>query len=252
MTRVFVVMLACHRIVWRVVATLGGWLLIVALVVGCAVLFVMVPDWFTNEKSLAVATWGLFFATCGLVFATLILFFDSRSKGEEQRKRWEREDASRAKEQKERWEREDRIREEDGKPKVAIELAQRDDAPEIVFRCYNLGSTIFFIDQMVVTFFDQAQTANRTFNISATVGPPVLLPGTFTSTTYDCTEFLTDGFREANIVFVLRGSHGLVPTEPVWFYIFRDGAGYGWRTGRLAERLPGAIVRQPRSISEGQ
>jgi|GEM_PF-6178724 len=105
---------------------------------------------------------------------------------------------------------------------------------------------------MVVTFIDQPETANRTFNITDAVGPPVLLPGTFTSTTYDCTEFLTDGFREANIVFVLRGSHGLVPTDPVWFYIFRDGAGYGWRRGRLADRLPGVIVAQPRSIPEGQ
>jgi hypothetical protein len=198
------------------------------------------PDWFTNEKSLAVATWGL-------VVATLILFLDSFYKGKEQRERWKREDASRAKEQRERWEREDRLREEDAKPKVTVELTQRDNAPEIVFRCYNLGSTIFFIDRMEVTY-----QPGRTFHKRDTVGPPVLLPGTFISETYDCTEFLTDRFREANIVFVLRGAHGLVPTEPVWFYIFREGAGYGWRRGRLADRQPGTIVLQPRSIPEGQ
>jgi hypothetical protein len=168
MNRVSAVMLACHRtllrVVVRVVAALGWWWLIVALAVGYAVLSVIAltmgfPDWFTNEKSLTVATWGL-------VIATLILFLDSFYKGKEQRERWEREDASRAKEQRERWEREDRLRDEDAKPKVAVELAQRDDAPEIVFRCYNLGSTIFFIDRMEVTFFDQPGTANRTANIA--------------------------------------------------------------------------------------
>jgi hypothetical protein len=236
-------MLVCHRIILRVVAALGWWWLIIALAVGYAVL--SVTDWFTNEKSLTVATWGL-------VLATLILFLDSFYKGREQRKRWERQDASRAKDQRERWEREDRLRGEDAKPKVAVELAQRDDAPEIVFRCYNLGSTIFFIDRTEVTFFDQPGTANRTSNITDAAGPPVLLPGKFISTTYDCTGFLTDGFREANIVFVLRGSHGLVSTEPVWFYVFRDGAAYEWRRGRLADRQPGTIVPQPRSIPEGQ
>jgi hypothetical protein len=209
------------------------------------------PGWLTNEKFLTLATWGLVLVTFLLFLATVVLYLDSRAKGKEQKERWEREDASRAKEQQSRWEREDRLREEDAKPKLAVELAQRDNAPEVVFRCYNLGSTIFFIDQMVVTFFDQPQTANRSFNITDAVGPPVLLPGTFTSTTYDCTEFLTDGFREANIVFALRGSRGRVLTEPVWFYIFRDGPDYRWRRGRLADRLPGTIVQQPRSIPEG-
>jgi hypothetical protein len=216
-------------------------------------LWLALPDWLTDEKFITLATWGLVAATLLLFLATIFLYCDSRAKSKEQRERWEREDTSRTKEQQARWEREDRLREEDAKPKVAVELAQRHDAPEIVFRCYNLGSTTFFIDQMVVTFFDQPETANRCFNIADIVGPPVLLPGTtFTSTPYDCTEFLTDGFREANIVFVLRGSHGLVPTEPVWFCIFRDGPSYGWRRGRLADRLPGTIVQQPRSIPEGQ
>ncbi len=241
-----------------------NWLFLIAIVIvavamclsslfrGYMLLSLALPDWLTNEKFITLATWGLVAATLLLVVATVVLYFDSRAKGKEQRERWEREDAFRAREQASRWEREDRLREEDAKPKVAVELAQRDDAPEIVFRCYNLGSTIFFIDQMIVTFFDQPGTANQTFQIRDTVGPPVLLPGTLISETYDCIEFLTDRSREANIVFVLRGSHGLVPTEPVWFYIFREGAGYGWRRGRLADRQPGAIVLQPRSIPEGQ
>ncbi|HUO28268.1 MAG TPA: hypothetical protein VMU80_03550 [Bryobacteraceae bacterium] len=208
------------------------------------------PDWLTDEKYITLATWGLFVATLLLFLATIFLYYDARAKSKEQRERWEREDDSRVKEQRARWDREDRLREEDAKPKVAVELAQRDNAPEIVFRCYNLGSTIFFIDQMIVEFFDQR--GPKTTNIRDFAGPPVLLAGTFFSVTYDCSEFLTEGPREANIVFYLMGSHGRVPTEPVWFYIFRDGPSYGWRRGRLAERLPGMIVQQPRSIPEGQ
>jgi hypothetical protein len=160
LNRVSAVILVGHRMILRVVAALGWWWLIVVLFVGWAVLSVIAltlgfPDWLTNEKSLALATWGLVGVTFLLFLATVVLYFDSRAKGGEQRERWEREDASRAKEQRERWEREDHLREEDAKPKVAVELAKRDDAPEIVFRCYNLGNTIFFIDQMVVTFIDQ-------------------------------------------------------------------------------------------------
>jgi len=201
------------------------------------------PDWLTNEKSLTTATWGL-------VLATLILFIDSFFKGKEQRKRWEREDDSRAQEQQARWEREDRLREEAAKPKVAVEIGKRENAHEIVFRYFNLGNTIFFIDQMIIT----ATNPNRSVRTSNLVGPPVLLPGTFISTTYyECKDLLTDGFQEANAVFVLRGPHGLEPTEPVWFYVSPDPTqGYDWTIGRLADRLPGAIVPQPRSIPKGQ
>jgi hypothetical protein len=198
-----------------------------------------IADFVANEKSLTVATWGL-------VVATLFLFFDSLVKGKAQRKRWEWEDAYRANEQNSRWEREDRLREEDAKPKATVEIAKRGNAPEIVFRCFNLGGTIFFIHQVVIT-------ANRSVYTSDLVGPPVLLPGTFISTTYDPSELVADTFQEANAVFVLRGSRGLVRTEPVWFHVFRDAAlGYGWTIGRLADRLPGNIVSQPRSIPEGQ
>jgi hypothetical protein len=193
------------------------------------------PDWLTNERSLTVATWGL-------VVATFFLFLDSLLKGKEQRKRWDREDAAKAKEQALRWDHEDHLREEDAKPKAAVEIARRDNTPNIVFTCFNLGSTIFFVDQMVVT-------VNRTVCRSDLVGPPVLLPGTFISTEYDCKEVGADGLQEANAVFVLRGSHGLVTTEPVWFCFYPDAAGgYQWHVGRLSDRQPGVIPRQPRSI----
>lgn len=214
-------------------------------------LWLALPNWLTDEKYITLATWGLVTATLMLVVLTGILYWDSRAKGREQRERWQREDASRSREQEERWKREDRVREDDAKPKTAVELAKRDDAPAIVLRCYNLGNTTFFIDRIVITFIDRPGTANRTVHTMDASGPPVLLPGTFTSTTYDCAEFVTDEYREGNVVFVLRGLHGLVSTEPVWFYLFRDGAEYGWTRGRLANRSPGMIVQQPRSIPEG-
>jgi hypothetical protein len=118
-----------------------------------------------------------------------------------------------------------------------------------VFRCFNLGSTIFFVDQMIIT----ATTPRRSVRTSDLVGPPVLHAGTFISTTYDCDGLVTDGFQEANAVFILRGPHGLERTEPVWFYVSPDPtAGYDWTLGRLAGRLPGAMIPQPRSIPEGQ
>jgi len=212
-------------------------------------LSLVLPDWLTNKKSLAPATWGLVAVTLLLVIATVFLVIDSFLKGKEQRKRWEREDESRAKEQQARWEREDRLREEDAKPKVAVDIGKRGNAPEIVFKCFNLGNTIFFIDQMVIT----ATNPKCSIRTSDLVGPPVLLPGSFISTTYDCEGLLTDGFQEANAVFVLRGQHGMEHTEPVWFYVNPDPTqGYDWTRGRLADRLPGAMVLQPRSIPEGQ
>jgi hypothetical protein len=114
-----------RRIIWAAVKSLGWWSLLVILSVVCCALLLMPPvrDQLTTEASLTVATWGL-------VVATLFLFFDSLLKGREQRRRWEREHASRAKAQAARWEREDRLREEDAKPKVVVETAKRDDAPE--------------------------------------------------------------------------------------------------------------------------
>jgi hypothetical protein len=207
------------------------------------------PDWLTNEENLTLATWGLVAATFLLFIVTVILYFDSRSKGKEQRRRWAQEDESRTREQLARWEREDRLREEDAKPKVVVEIGKRENAPEIVFKCFNLGNTIFFIDQMII----QGTSPNRCTRTSDLEGPPVLLPGTFVTTTYDCEGLITDGFQEANAVFVLRGAHGLECTEPVWFYVSPDPTqGYDWTRGRLADRLPGAMVPQPRSIPKGQ
>jgi hypothetical protein len=209
----------------------------------------VLSDWLTNEKSLTLATWGLVGATLLLVLATVILYCDSLFKGREQRRRWKREDESKAKEQQDRWEREDRLREEDTKPKVAVEIGKRADAPEVVFRCFNLGNTIFFVDQLIIT----ATVPKSSIRTSDLVGPPVLLPGSFISTTYDCEGLITDGFQEANAVFVLRGAHGLEKTAPVWFYVSPDPTGgYYWTIGRLSDRLEGALVPQPRSIPQGQ
>ena len=210
---------------------------------------VALPDWLTQEGYLTLATWGLVAATILLFLITIFLYFDSRAKGKEQRERWEREDESRAKEQEARWAREDRLREEDAKPKVVVELAKREGSPEIVLRCFNLGNTIFFVDQMIVT----ATSPRRSVRTSDLVGPPVLLPGVYFSTTYACEGLITDGLQEANAVFTIRGSRGMEQTTPVWFYVNPNPAhGYDWTVGRLADRLPGAIVPQPRSLPEGQ
>jgi hypothetical protein len=207
------------------------------------------PDWLIREKYITLATWGLVLATFLLVIATVIMYCDSRSKSKEQRERWEQEDEVRAKEQKSRWERADQLRAEDAEPKVAVEIGKREEGPEIVFKCFNLGNTIFFVHQIIIT----ATSPKTSVRTSDLVGPPVLLPGTFMSTTYDCEGLLTDSFQEAKAVFVLRGQHGLEYTDPVWFYVSPDlTRGYDWTVGRLADRLPGAIVRQPRLIPKGQ
>jgi hypothetical protein len=203
------------------------------------------PAWLMDAKFLPAATWGLVFVTLLLVLATFFLYFDSRGKGKEQRSRWDREDASRVAEQRSRWEREDRLRAADAKPRAVVEIAKRDTAAEIVFLCFNLGSAIFFIDEMIVT------VTGGFVQTSKPVGPPVLLPGTFVSIPLDCKPFVKDGSQEANVVFVLKGSHSSTLTEPAWFYFFPDEiVGYDWRVGRLSDRKPGVIVRQPRSIAE--
>lgn len=207
------------------------------------------PDWLIGEKYITLATWVLVLATFLLVIATVIMYCDSRSKGKEQRERWKREDDARTEEQKSRWERENQLRVEDAKPKVAVEIGKREDGPEIVFKCFNLGSTIFFVHQIIIT----ATSPRTSVRTSDLVGPPVLLPGTFMSTSYDCEGLLTGSFQEAKAEFVLRGQHGLERTDPVWFYVSGDPTGgYDWTVGRLADRLPGAIVPQPRVIPKGQ
>lgn len=53
---------------------------------------VTLPSWLIDEKYLTLATWGLVTATLLLVVATFIMWFDSQTKGKEQRERWARED----------------------------------------------------------------------------------------------------------------------------------------------------------------
>jgi hypothetical protein len=211
-------------------------------------LALILPDWVVGEKYITLATWGLVLATFLLVVATVVMYWDSRSKSKEQKERWKQEDEARAKEQKIRWERADQLRAEDAKPKVAVEIGKR-DGPEIVFKCFNLGNTIFFVHQIIIT----ATSPKTSVRTSDLVGPPVLLPGTFMSTAYDCEGLVTESLQEAKAVFVLRGQHGLEYTDPVWFYVSSDPTqGYDWTVGRLADRLPGAIVSQPRLIPKGQ
>lgn len=207
------------------------------------------PDWLIGGNYITLATWVLVLVTFLLVIATVIMYCDSRSKGKEQRERWKQEDDARTKEQEKRWKREDELRAEDAKPKVAVEIATRKEGPEIVFKCFNLGNTIFFVHQIIIT----ATSPKTSVITSDLVGPPILGPGASMSTTYDCEGLLTDSLQEAKAVFVLHGQHGLEYTDAVWFYVSRDpSGGYDWRVGRLADRLPGAIVPQPRLILKGQ
>jgi hypothetical protein len=74
---------------------------------------IVLPEWLTDETYLTFATWGLVAATLGLVVATFLLYLDGRSKSEEQRRRWEKEDKDHERERSElseRWKREDAIR----------------------------------------------------------------------------------------------------------------------------------------------
>jgi hypothetical protein len=135
------------------------------------------PEWLVGEKYITLATWGLVLATVMLFIATVIMYCDSRSKGKEQRERWKQEDDARTREQKNRWEREDQIRAEDAKPKVVIEISKRKDNPEAVFKCFNLGNTIFFVHQLIIT----ATIPRPSVLTSDLQGPPVLLPGNFSS-----------------------------------------------------------------------
>lgn len=212
-------------------------------------LALMLPDWLMNEQYITLATWGLVAATSLLVIATFVMYCDSRSKGKELSERWRQVDEAQANEQKLRWEREDKLRADDAKPKVAVEIGKREGGAEIVFICYNLGDTIFFVSQIIIT-----STSPRQSVLTADlVGPPVLHPGTFMTTSYDCEGLISDQFQEAKAEFVLRGQHGLVKTDPVWFYVSSDRAGgYDWGIGCLADRLPGAIAPQPRLIPKGQ
>jgi hypothetical protein len=110
--------------------------------------------WLRDEKSLAAATWGL-------VIATFLLYLDSRTRGKTQDKQWEKERELRIKEQDERWAREDQLRMLDAKPKAVVEIAEKRNASEVIFQCFNLGSTAFFIDRLIVTLSANTSSGPR-------------------------------------------------------------------------------------------
>jgi hypothetical protein len=190
-------------------------------------------DWLQSDRSVAAATWGLVVATLLLVLATLFLYLDGRTKSKEQGARWKREDEFRAAE---------------SKPKAYVELGKAPGRIEVHFRCFNLGNTTFLVDKLILRVGESTLTHEPE-------GPPILLPGTVASVWFNCAALMTPkgGFREVSAVFHIRGASGTELTEPVWFYFFSDPGEvtrHDWRVGRLSERLPGTVVKQPRTVRD--
>jgi hypothetical protein len=103
-----------------------------------------------SEKYLTLATWGLVAATSFLVLATLLLYLDGRTKAQEQRKRWEKEDKDHEREQRdlrERWKREDELRNQQQEIKYRFGLEFNEDN-EIACWIANLGLTSFFVGKL--------------------------------------------------------------------------------------------------------
>jgi len=182
--------------------------------------------WLTSDRSLAPATWGL-------VAATALLVIDGWRKSGEQTRRWEHEE---------------KRRKEEAKPKAIVEVTSDSDAQtNMGFACFNLGSTTFYIDKLIVT------TSLGSTHISD-LEPRILTPGTDVNIYYNPCEVLGSRpreaeFVEANAVFVLRGATELETTEPQWFYVGDpppQSSHCVWYMGRVADRLPGAIVRRPK------
>lgn len=177
--------------------------------------------WLVSDKSLAPATWGL-------VVVTALLVIDGWIKSREQRERWKLED--------ERWKKE-------SEPSAVIELGKAsEDSNEMVFACFNLGTTSFYLHWMTVTAQDGTREEIR-------LPPHIVLPGKSAKVGYDPSKLLgmfgeNSQFKEANAVFVVRGATGMAKTEPVWFYLSYGPKGFGceWREGRLADRQPGTVV----------
>jgi len=183
-------------------------------------------DWFSSERSLALASWGL-------VLVTLLLVIDGYRKSGEQRKQWNEERARRA---------------EEAKPSAVIEIAVKEESPlDMFFACFNLGNNTFYIDKMIVT----ASSDGRRFESDLT--PQVVTPGTWVTIDYNPAELWNlsgEGvpYKEANCVFYLRGATGIVTTEPEWFYVGYANRRADWNKGRLADRQPGVVPRQPKVL----
>src|SRR5258708_3486755 len=147
-------------------------------------------NFFTSEKYITVATWGLVVVTLALVAVTALLVGDGARKRKEQRERWDEEDKRSA---------------ENAAPSAVIEITTNDNL-DLIFGCFNLGNNTFFIDKMVVTASDG--TVNE---VSLT--PQILRPGTYASVTYDPGQIMgifgeNTQFKEASAVFLLRGATG--------------------------------------------
>jgi hypothetical protein len=195
--------------------------------------------WLKDEKSLAAATWGL-------VLATFLLYLDSRLRGKTQDRQWAQERQLRAHEQSERWKREDEIRALDGKPRAVVEIAAKRNVSEVIFQCFNLGTKTFFVDEIILT---QSDSGSRLY--WKPDGPPILLPGTSVLLPFNCSLLLRadGGFVEMSAMFYVRASEGIEVLPPVYFYYWSEVGEmtvHDWNIGRLSDRLPGAIVAQPR------
>lgn len=185
--------------------------------------------WLKDEKSLAIATWGL-------VIATLLLYLDSRK---------------RAKEQTERWAREDELRALQERPTARVELAVRGAASsEMLFAVFNLGNNSFFTNKLIVT------TSNGTPHESD-LTPQIVVPGTYVTVHYEPGDVMgmfgeATEFKEAYAVLELRGATGIVTTDPVWFHVSygRPGHGCAWNIGRLSERQTGVITKLPKRLPD--
>jgi len=137
-------------------------------------------------------------------------------------------------------------RKSDRENNAFVEIVRNPNSPEVLFKCSNLGTSAFFIDQLIVT------GDNGSVCTSDLAGPPVVYPGQSATIAYDCAELDSSGFHDANAVFILKGPDWWEAREPVWFYVFPDRTfGYGWAPGRVADRRPGTIVRRPRLINGG-
>jgi hypothetical protein len=182
-------------------------------------------EWLTNERSLAVATWGL-------VIVTAMLVCDGWWEGREQRKRWDEED---------------KRREDESKPTAHVEaVVFADAATEMHVACYNLGNHSFLIDRLVAL-------AASGMRYESDIQPVIVVPGRFVTIPFNPCDVLSSRgsdqqFTEGQIVLTLRGARDTLQTAPVWFCAEygQPGQGCPWTLGRLSDMVPGAMVKQPK------